>query len=302
MKSDALLNKLEAKPGEIHRVSDFDPEFTANLGKKEAEKLLEANIKDMIELQGKLYAHNRYAVLLVFQAMDAAGKDGTIKHVMSGLNPQGTQVFSFKSPSDLELDHDYFWRTYRCMPQRGNFGIFNRSYYEEVLIVRVHPEFLLRQRLPDVQSLSDVNNDFWMRRYRQINDLEQHLVENGTIVIKFFLNVSKEQQKRRFLKRIEDPSRNWKFSSADVKERHHWESYMQAYSALLSNTSTDLAPWYVIPADNKWFMRYAVSEIVVNRLRGLPLSFPNLPQDELNKLDEARLQLENENPSAQAAQ
>ena len=302
MKSDALLNKLEAKPGEIHRVSDFDPEFTANLGKKESEKLLEANIKDMIELQGKLYAHNRYAVLLVFQAMDAAGKDGTIKHVMSGLNPQGTQVFSFKSPSDLELDHDYFWRTYRCMPQRGNFGIFNRSYYEEVLIVRVHPEFLLRQRLPDVQSLSDVNNDFWVRRYRQINDLEQHLVENGTIVIKFFLNVSKEQQKRRFLKRIEDPSRNWKFSSADVKERHHWESYMQAYSALLSNTSTDLAPWYVIPADNKWFMRYAVSEIVVNRLRGLPLSFPNLPQDELNKLDEARLQLENENPSAQAAQ
>ena len=302
MKSDALLNKLEAKPGEIHRVSDFDPEFTANLGKKESEKLLEANIKDMIELQGKLYAHNRYAVLLVFQAMDAAGKDGTIKHVMSGLNPQGTQVFSFKSPSDLELDHDYFWRTYRCMPQRGNFGIFNRSYYEEVLIVRVHPEFLLRQRLPDVQSLSDVNNDFWVRRYRQINDLEQHLVENGTIVIKFFLNVSKEQQKRRFLKRIEDPSRNWKFSSADVKERHHWESYMQAYSALLSNTSTDLAPWYVIPADNKWFMRYAVSEIVVNRLRGLPLSFPNLPQDELNKLDEARLQLENENPSGQAAQ
>lgn len=302
MKSDTLLIKLEAKPGEIHRVSDFDPEFTANLGKKESEKLLEANIKDMIELQGKLYAHNRYAVLLVFQAMDAAGKDGTIKHVMSGLNPQGTQVFSFKSPSDLELDHDYFWRTYRCMPQRGNFGIFNRSYYEEVLIVRVHPEFLLRQRLPDVQSLSDVNNDFWMRRYSQINDLEQHLVENGTIVIKFFLNVSKEQQKRRFLKRIEDPSRNWKFSSADVKERHHWESYMQAYSALLSNTSTDLAPWYVIPADNKWFMRYAVSEIVVNRLRGLPLSFPNLPQDELNKLDEARLQLENENPSAQAAQ
>lgn len=302
MKSDTLLIKLEAKPGEIHRVSDFDPEFTANLGKKEAEKLLEANVKAMIELQGKLYAHNRYAVLLVFQAMDAAGKDGTIKHVMSGLNPQGTQVFSFKSPSDLELDHDYFWRTYRCMPQRGNFGIFNRSYYEEVLIVRVHPEFLLRQRLPDVQSLSDVNNDFWVRRYRQINDLEQHLVENGTIVIKFFLNVSKEQQKRRFLKRIEDPSRNWKFSSADVKERHHWESYMQAYSALLSNTSTDLAPWYVIPADNKWFMRYAVSEIVINRLRGLPLSFPNLPQDELNKLDEARLQLENENPSAQAAQ
>lgn len=294
MKSDALLNKLEAKPGEIHRVSDFDPEFTANLGKKEAEKLLEANIKDMIELQGKLYAHNRYAVLLVFQAMDAAGKDGTIKHVMSGLNPQGTQVFSFKSPSDLELDHDYFWRTYRCMPQRGNFGIFNRSYYEEVLIVKVHPEYLIRQRLPDIQSLNDVNNDFWLRRYRQINNLERHLVENGTIVIKFFLNVSKEQQKRRFLKRIDDPSRNWKFSSADVKERYHWESYMQAYSDLLSHTSTEVAPWYVIPADNKWFMRYAVSEIVVNRLRSLPLSFPKLPQDELNRLEEARLQLENE--------
>jgi PPK2 family polyphosphate:nucleotide phosphotransferase len=294
MKSDALLNKLEAKPGEIHRVSDFDPEFTADLGKKEAEKLLEANIEDMIELQGKLYAHNRYAVLLVFQAMDAAGKDGTIKHVMSGLNPQGTQVFSFKAPSDLELDHDYFWRTYRCMPQRGNFGIFNRSYYEEVLIVKVHPEYLIRQRLPDIQSLNDVNNDFWLRRYRQINNLERHLVENGTIVIKFFLNVSKEQQKRRFLKRIDDPSRNWKFSSADVKERYHWESYMQAYSDLLSHTSTEVAPWYVIPADNKWFMRYAVSEIVVNRLRSLPLSFPKLPQDELNRLEEARLQLENE--------
>lgn len=294
MKPSKILSQLEAKPGLWHQVKDFDAEFTSDLGKKDAEKLLEANIKEMIELQEKMYAHNRFAVLLVFQAMDAAGKDGTIKHVMSGLNPQGTQVFSFKTPSDLELEHDYFWRTYRCMPQRGNFGIFNRSYYEEVLIVKVHPEYLMRQRLPDVRSLEDVNNDFWMRRYRQINDIERHLVENGTLVIKFFLNISKEQQKRRFLRRIEDPSRNWKFSSADVKERSFWDDYMQAYSDMLSHTSTELAPWYVIPADNKWFMRYAVSEIIVNRLRALELSFPQLPKDEASRLKEAQIQLEQE--------
>lgn len=289
-----MIHEVTAKPGHKHLISDFDTEYTASLKKKEATQLLEDNVKAMIEIQDKLYADNRYAVLLVFQAMDAAGKDGTIKHVMSGLNPQGTQVFSFKSPSELELDHDYFWRTYRCLPQRGNFGIFNRSYYEEVLIVRVHPEYLLRQRLPGVKTTSDAGPEFWKNRYRQINDIERHLSENGTIVLKFFLNVSKEQQKRRFLKRIEDASRNWKFSAADVKERQHWDEYMEAYSEMLTHTSTEVAPWYVIPADNKWFMRYAVSEIIVQRLKKLDLSYPDLPESEMSRLHEARTLLENE--------
>ncbi len=289
-----MIHEVTAKPGQKHLISDFDSEYTASLKKTEATQLLEDNVKAMIEIQDKLYADNRYAVLLVFQVMDAAGKDGTIKHVMSGLNPQGTQVFSFKSPSELELDHDYFWRTYRCLPQRGNFGIFNRSYYEEVLIVRVHPEYLLRQRLPGVNNISDAGPDFWKNRYRQINDIERHLSENGTIVLKFFLNVSKEQQKRRFLKRIEDSSRNWKFSAADVKERQHWDEYMEAYSEMLTHTSTEVAPWYVIPADNKWFMRYAVSEIIVQRLKKLDLSYPDLPESEMSRLHEARTLLENE--------
>lgn len=280
---------LLATPGKQHEVQNFDPEYTADIKhKKQAEKLLTENVSQLIEIQEKLYAHNSYAVLLIFQAMDAAGKDGTIKHVMSGLNPQGTQVFSFKSPSELELDHDYFWRTYRCMPQRGNFGIFNRSYYEEVLIVRVHPEYLIRQRLPGVEKVSDIPHDFWAKRFKQINGMEEHLIENGTIVLKFFLNVSKDQQKRRFLKRIEDSSRNWKFSSADVKERQYWDQYMEAYGAMLTNTSTELAPWYVIPADNKWFMRYAVSKIILERLQQLPLQYPELPDKEKTRLSEAR--------------
>jgi PPK2 family polyphosphate:nucleotide phosphotransferase len=292
--NDSIINVLKAAPGKHHLVGHFDPEYTASLKKKEAEKLLEANIAEMVELQAKLYADNRYAVLLVFQAMDAAGKDGTIKNVMSGLNPQGTEVYSFKSPSEVELDHDYFWRTYSCMPSRGNFGIFNRSYYEEVLIVKVHPDFLMRQRLPGIKTTADITDAFWKRRYRQINDLEQHLTENGTIILKFFLNVSKEQQKRRFLKRIDDSSRNWKFSSADVKEREHWDSYMQAYSDLLTHTSTEVAPWYVIPADNKSFMRYAVSEIILNRLKSIDLSYPELPENEMIRLKEAKQLLENE--------
>lgn len=284
-----------ALPGKKHLVSDFDTELILGVsGKKEAGQLLEKSSNELIDIQDVLYAHNRYAVLLIFQAMDAAGKDGTIKYVMSGLNPQGTQVYSFKSPSEAELDHDYFWRTYRCMPPRGCFGIFNRSYYEEVLIVRVHPEYLIRQRLPSIRKTEDVQPDFWMQRFRQINDMERHLVENGTIILKFFLNVSREQQKRRFLKRIDDPSRNWKFSSADVNERRYWDDYMHAYSEMLTHTSTELAPWYVIPADNKWFMRYAVSNIIVNRLQRLSLGYPVLPPDEQARLSDARTMLLNE--------
>ncbi|KAF0196834.1 MAG: hypothetical protein FD166_2112 [Bacteroidetes bacterium] len=278
-----------AVPGKKHLVSDFSHDYTADVKDKDtATRLLAANIQELIGEQDKLYADNRFAVLLIFQAMDAAGKDGTIKNVMSGLNPQGCQVYSFKSPSPDELDHDYIWRTYKCLPERGRFGIFNRSYYEEVLVVKVHPGYLIRQQLPGIRSTSEVTPAFWKDRYRQINDLERHLTDNGTIVIKFFLNVSKDEQKKRFLDRINDPARNWKFSSADVQERLHWDEYMDAYSDMLTHTSTDYAPWYVIPADRKWFMRYAVSNILINRIRELKVEYPVLPAEEKKKLDEAR--------------
>ena len=294
MKKKNLLHDpaILAKPGKKIRVSDFDPSYKGILnGKDEGVKLLEENVNELIGLQDKLYAHNRYAVLLIFQAMDAAGKDGTIKHVMSGLNPQGCEVYSFKTPSATELDHDYIWRTYKCLPERGRFGIFNRSYYEEVLVVKVHPEYLLAQNLPGIKTVDAVDNDFWENRYRQINDLEKHLTENGTIILKFFLNVSKEEQKKRFLERIEDPAKNWKFSSGDVKERAHWEDYMDAYSDMLTATSTEHAPWFVIPADRKWYMRYAVSNIIINRLKELKVEYPVLPEDEKARLKDARKML-----------
>lgn len=294
MKKKNLLHDpaILARPGKKIRVSDFDPSYKGILnGKDEGVKLLEENVNELIGLQDKLYAHNRYAVLLIFQAMDAAGKDGTIKHVMSGLNPQGCEVYSFKTPSATELDHDYIWRTYKCLPERGRFGIFNRSYYEEVLVVKVHPEYLLAQNLPGIKTVDAVDNDFWENRYRQINDLEKHLTENGTIILKFFLNVSKEEQKKRFLERIEDPAKNWKFSSNDVKERAHWEHYMDAYSDMLTATSTEHAPWFVIPADRKWYMRYAVSNIIINRLKELKVEYPVLPEDEKARLKDARKML-----------
>lgn len=287
--------KILVKPGKKVKVADFDPAYKGVLNSKdEGVKLLEENVKSMIELQDKLYADNRHAVLLIFQAMDAAGKDGTIKHVMSGLNPQGCQVYSFKAPTHIELDHDYIWRTYICLPERGRFGIFNRSYYEEVLVVKVHPEYLLAQNLPSVKSIEKVDDEFWNNRYRQINNLEKHLVENGTMVLKFFLNVSKDEQKKRFLDRIEDPARNWKFSSADVKERQHWDEYMEAYGDMLSETSTEYAPWFVIPADRKWFMRYAVSNIIINRMKELNIEYPELADNEKVRLEEAKKMLQGE--------
>ncbi len=289
MRNLLKVKDVLAVPGKKISVSDYNPSYKGILnGKGDGVKLLQENVEQLIELQAKLYSDNRYSVLLIFQAMDAAGKDGTIKHVMSGLNPQGCEVYSFKAPSTNELEHDYMWRTNKCMPQRGRFGIFNRSYYEEVLVVKVHPEFLLAQNLPDIKSVDDVDNNFWENRYRQINDLEKHLVENGTIVLKFFLNVSKEEQKERFLERIDDPSKNWKFSSSDVKERGYWDDYMKAYGDMLTATSTKHAPWYVIPADRKWYMRYAVSNIIIHRLKELNLNYPKLPAAEKAKLKEAK--------------
>lgn len=280
------MKRLLATPGAEHTVSEFDTHFTGDLTKQEAGALLAEDIEKLSALQGKLYAQDRYSVLVIFQAMDAAGKDGTIKHVMSGINPQGCQVYSFKQPSAEELDHDYLWRINRCLPERGRIGIFNRSQYEDVLIAKVHPEIILSNKLPGVTSLEDVTPKFWKKRYRQINDYERYLTENGTIVIKFFLNVSKDEQKRRFLARLEDEAKNWKFSTSDLKERSYWDDYMKAYSDMLTHTSTEDAPWYVIPADNKWFMRYAVGRILCERMGELDLHYPEMPVEARHKIDD----------------
>jgi PPK2 family polyphosphate:nucleotide phosphotransferase len=252
--------------------------------KDEYREMLAKQVDDLGELQDLLYASDRYSVLLIFQAMDAAGKDGVIKHVMSGVNPQGCQVFSFKHPSAEELDHDFLWRTTRCLPERGRIGIFNRSYYEEVLIVRVHPEILQAQRLPEKVT----GDDLWKSRYQSINGLESHLSRNGTRIMKFFLHVSKEEQAKRFIARIDDPAKNWKFSVGDVKEREHWDQYMQAYEACLSATSSKQSPWYIIPADDKQNARLIVSKIVVETLKDLKMSYPEVDEVKRKELQSIR--------------
>lgn len=287
MKKD-MLKELLAKPGKKHLVSDFDSSFTGDSSKQDAKEQLAKDVEKLSELQSMLYAQDRYSILIIFQAMDAAGKDGTIKHVMSGINPQGCQVYSFKQPSAEELDHDYLWRINRSLPERGRIGIFNRSQYEDVLIARVYPEIILSNKLPGIETVKDIDPDFWKRRYRQINDFERYLTENGTVVLKFFLNVSKAEQKKRFMERLDDPAKNWKFSSADIKERQFWDEYMKAYADVLTETSTEVAPWYVIPADNKWFMRYAVGRIICDRMQQLDLHYPKLSKEGLEKLEECK--------------
>jgi PPK2 family polyphosphate:nucleotide phosphotransferase len=289
-----LLKKLTAEPGKKHEVNEFDAGYTANLKKEDAAPLIEENVATMAQLQDELYAYDRYAALVVFQAMDAAGKDGTIKHVMSGVNPQGCQVFAFKRPSAEELDHGYLWRVQKNVPERGRIGIFNRSHYEDVLVQRVHPEIVVNAQIPGITSLKDVDEKFWENRYRQINDFERYLTETGTTVIKFFLNVSKDEQRKRLLKRIDDKEKNWKFEAADLKERAAWDDYMSAYSAMLTKTSTDYAPWYVIPADHKWFMRYAVGQIINHRLEQLKMSYPTLDAQTAANLAEYKKQLTDE--------
>jgi PPK2 family polyphosphate:nucleotide phosphotransferase len=257
--------------------------------KEHYQKILEAHVEEMSARQSLLYADNRYALLLIFQAMDAAGKDGAIKHVMSGVNPQGCQVFSFKQPNATDLEHDFLWRTTRCLPERGRIGIFNRSYYEEVLVVRVHPE-ILRARLIPQELLNGKN--FWEHRFRSINDLEKHLYRNGTRIIKFFLHLSKEEQRKRFLARIDDPHKNWKLSRDDVKERNLWKDYMSAYEKCLSATSTEHAPWFVVPADDKHNARLIISQIVLDTLKSLKLNFPEATKERRKELQEIRKQLE----------
>lgn len=278
--------------GQGFNLADRDPAFTGEFSMATAaEKAMRKNIKKLKKLQGVLYAHNKYALLIIFQAMDAAGKDGAIKHVMSGLNPQGTQVYSFKKPSQEEIDHDYLWRCSKALPERGRIGIFNRSYYEDVLVVRVHPEILQSRNLPDVYKNDP---EIWNHRFRHIRNFEQHLHENGTRVIKFFLHLSKEEQKRRFLARINTPEKNWKFSSADAVERGYWDHYMVAFDDAIRNTSTDYAPWYVLPADHKWFTRFAVSEIVARELGALDMEYPTMSAEHMENLKEAKKILESE--------
>jgi PPK2 family polyphosphate:nucleotide phosphotransferase len=296
--SDKQFLKLARKLSELFRVTngkkfrlaevdpantlDFDPEQ-----KPEAESALAAGVKLLSKLQDKLYAQDRWSILVVFQAMDAAGKDGAIKHVLSGVNPQGCEVTSFKAPSVEELDHDFLWRCAKRLPERGRIGIFNRSYYEETIVVRVHPDYLAGQRLPTKVKPKEL----WKQRFEAISNFERHLTHTGTVVLKFFLHVSKEEQKKRFLERVEDPGKNWKFSLKDVSEREHWDKYMHAYEETIRHTSSRQAPWYVVPADHKWFTRLVVAAAIVERMNQLDLDYPTLNEEEFKELEQARANL-----------
>jgi PPK2 family polyphosphate:nucleotide phosphotransferase len=288
-----LIEPYIVTSGKDFRLKDYRPDDTHHLNsedKPEAKKWLERGVELLSDLQQVLYAQGNWGLLLVFQAMDAAGKDGTIKHVMSGVNPQGVDVHSFKSPSAEELAHDFLWRTNRCLPPRGKIGIFNRSYYEEVLVVRVHPEFLQKQRLPD----SVQGDHFWKGRYEDISAFEHYLARNGIAVCKFFLHLSKKEQKRRFLERLNNKEKNWKFSAADLKERKYWDEYQDAYEKMIRNTAAKHAPWVIVPADNKWFSRLLVVATIVATLDNLNLQYPRINPSELAELKEARKHLEKE--------
>jgi PPK2 family polyphosphate:nucleotide phosphotransferase len=279
-----------ASPGKKIDLQNYDPGDTGKFHNKEsAQAKLAENIVELSEYQNILYAQNKFAVLIIFQAMDAAGKDSTIKHVMSGINPQGCQVYSFKNPSQEELDHDYLWRTHRCVPERGRIGIFNRSYYEETLVVRIHPELLQKQNLPRI----DLKN-IWQQRFQEINDFERYLTNNGVVIIKFFLHVSKAEQKKRFLERIHEPHKHWKFSADDIKGRGRWDDYQAAYTDIFNHTSTKAAPWYIIPADRKWFTRLAVADIICSRLKDLDLAYPQISDEQKAKLADAKKMLDRE--------
>lgn len=288
MNTDKFLVKEGSKLDLKKHATDFTGDYT---DKKEAAKDLAKNVERLRELQDVLYAQDVHSLLIIFQAMDAAGKDGAIEHVMSGVNPQGCHVVSFKQPSSEERDHDYLWRCQKALPERGKIGIFNRSHYEEVLVVRVHPEILQGSQLaPKLKS----DKDIWNKRFKHIRDWEDHLTENGTHILKFFLNVSKDEQKRRFLARIDEPEKNWKFAMGDVKERGHWDEYMKAYTEAIAATSTANSPWYIIPADKKWITRLAVSEIIVNKLESMGLHYPVVTEQHKQDLLEAKKMLENE--------
>ena len=299
-KSGELAKVFRVSDREDFHLKDIDPgdtlQFTSE-DKQRAKEALATGIEALAQLQDMLYAQDRWAVLLIFQALDAAGKDGAIKHVMSGVNPQGCQVFSFKAPTSEDLDHDYLWRCTKCLPERGRIGIFNRSYYEETLVVRVHPELLAKQRLPPEL----ITKDIWKERYQDIRNLERYLAHNGVAICKFFLHVSKKEQKRRFLERIENPEKNWKFSASDSKERDHWDEYMEAYEDMIRYTAKKTAPWYVVPADNKWFTRVIVAAAVIELLGSLDLAYPQVTkakQEELAAVKEKLSKIRHTEPDS----
>ena len=290
MKIEKMLKHYRIETGKHFRLKDHDPADTAGLKsefKPQAHDLLSKGVEELARLQDMLAAQDRWGLLLIFQAMDAAGKDGTIKHVMSGVNPQGVQVTSFKAPSLEEQDHDFLWRAAKRFPERGDIGIFNRSYYEEVLVVRVHPEILAKEKLPP----SLVTKQIWRERFEDINAVERYLARNGLAILKFFLHVSRKEQKRRFLERLDHPDKNWKFSTADVKERDRWAAYQEAYEDMIKHTASEHAPWYVVPADNKWFTRMVVVEAIVDRLTSLKLAYPKVSGAQKAELEAARKQL-----------
>ena len=291
MAFDIDLPDLRVRPGSKVRLKSIDTDSTGSYESKEtAKKHLEKGVLELRRMQEMLYAQDQQALLLVFQAMDGAGKDSTIEHVMSGINPQGCQVYSFKAPSSEELDHDFLWRTAKCLPERGRIGIFNRSYYEETLVVRVHPEYLEKQRLPRELATDRI----WDHRFEDIRNWEKYLTRNGTVIRKFYLHISRDEQKRRFLARLEEPEKNWKFQAGDVKERALWDEYQRAYEDMLGATSTTYAPWHIIPADHKWFARLAVADIIIDTLRSMKLHYPKLSKETRAGLDAAKQTLETE--------
>ena len=291
MKTGKIANTFRVDNGKHFKLKDFDPADTGHWRSKEnAAEALQEGVQRMADLQDKLYAQDRWALLLIFQAMDAAGKDGAVKHVMSGVNPQGCQVYSFKAPSERELQHDFLWRTTLDLPERGHIGIFNRSYYEEVLVVRVHPEILAGEKVPP----SLVGKKIWEERFEDIGCFERHMARSGTVIRKFFLHLSKKEQKKRFLKRLEEPEKNWKFSAGDIHERKCWDDYQDAYEDMIRNTASKHAPWYVVPADNKWFSRLVISTVIVDTLESLGLDYPKVDAAKRKELEAAKKILESE--------
>ncbi|HEY5824804.1 MAG TPA: polyphosphate kinase 2 family protein, partial [Cyclobacteriaceae bacterium] len=283
---------LSIKPGKNIKLKDFDTEYPGKvLNKEDAAKLLDASRKNLAEIQDKFYAHNRYSVLIIFQAMDAAGKDGAVKHIMSGFNPLGVKVHSFKAPNSYELDHDYFWRHEQALPARGEIAIHNRSHYENVLVTRVHPEFIMGENIPGIDSVKKIDQHFWQNRFKQIRRFEKNLTENGTVILKFFLHVSKKEQKKRFLDRINDASKNWKFSLADLRERGFWDQYQKVYQEAISATNTEDAPWFIIPADDKWYARLAIASVITHHFEQLKLHYPIVSEKQKEELQKAKAQL-----------
>lgn len=291
----AEFSKLKVKPDKKIRLKDFSTDYKGKeISRQEGEELLEEGRKHLSEVQDKLYAYNRYSILIILQAMDAAGKDGAVKHILSGVNPLGVKIHSFKAPTSHELDHDYLWRHTLALPARGEIAIHNRSHYENVLVTRVHPEYILKENIPGIESVTAINEEFWKSRFKQINRFEKNIAKNGTIVLKFFLHLSRKEQKKRLLSRIDDPAKNWKFEIGDLRERARWDDYQFAYEEAINATSTDYAPWFVIPADNKWFTRLAIAAIIHREINKLPLQYPHVSDEQKKVLQQAKLDLMSE--------